>query len=222
MGTLLTGFVLVPWLGLVRALGLLAIAGTLLGAVAMWRGGRGAYERDRRGAAATTIVVLTPHDKLARLLADARGGTVVFYAEDAGGTVTVLEQRVTVGSFRRLYIQGVSNSGDALTSQRYMRLQSLLPLVIHRNQPSSALVVGYGTGITAGALLADPGLQTRVVAELLPSVVRAGSLFSGTLGAATDPRLDVRIGDGRQELQRHSQRYDLITLEPPPPSAAAS
>ncbi len=169
---------------------------------------------------AIAIVTLTPHDKLARLLADARGGTIVFYAEDTGGTVTVLEQRATVGSFRRLYIQGVSNSGDALTSQRYMRLQSLLPLVIHRGQPQAALVVGYGTGITAGALLADPGLQTRVVAELLPSVVRAGGLFSGNLGAATDPRLDIRIGDGRQELQRRSQRYDLITLEPPPPSAA--
>ena len=101
-----------------------------------------------------------------------------------------------------------------------MRLQSLLPLVIHRGEPRTALVVGFGTGITAGALLADPGLKTRVVAELLPSVVRAGSLFSGNLGAATDPRLDIRIGDGRQELLRRSQRYDLITLEPPPPSAA--
>ena len=26
--------------------------------------------------------------------------------------------------------------------------------------------------------------------------------------------------DGRRELQRSDQRYDLITLEPPPPSAA--
>ena len=34
------------------------------------------------------------------------------------------------------------------------------------------------------------------------------------------PRLEIRIGDGRQELLRRSQRYDLITLEPPPPSAA--
>jgi hypothetical protein len=80
--------------------------------------------------------------------------------------------------------------------------------------------VGFGTGITAGALLAAPDLQTRVVAELLPSVVRAGPLFSGNLGAASDARLEIRIGDGRQELQRRSQRYDLITLEPPPPSAA--
>jgi hypothetical protein len=50
--------------------------------------------------------------------------------------------------------------------------------------------------------------------------VRAAALFSGNQGAATDPRIEIRIGDGRQELLRRSERYDLITLEPPPPSAA--
>jgi spermidine synthase len=218
-GTLLTGFVLVPSFGLVRSLGLLAIVGALVGAVALRRGGGG-----RIGAAVMVIAVgflaLTPRDKLAALLAEKRGGTLVYYAEDTGGTVAVLEQEANRGSFRRLYIQGVSNSGDAMTSRRYMRLQALLPLVIHRGEPRTALVVGFGTGITAGALLADPGLTARVVAELLPSVVRASTFFSGNLGAAKDPRLEIRIGDGRQELLRRSQSYDLITLEPPPPSAA--
>ena len=189
-GTLLTGFVLVPRLGLVRSLGSLAVAGTLLGAVAVVRGGRG-----RRGAwlGATAMVLavvalaFTPRDKLAALLAEKRGGRLVFYAEDTGGTVAVLEQAAADASFRRLYIQGVSNSGDAPTSVRYMRLQALLPLLIHKGEPRSALVVGFGTGITAGALLADPGLKTRVVAELLPSVVRAASVFSGNLGALDGP-----------------------------------
>jgi spermidine synthase len=217
VGTLVTGFVLVPWLGLVRSLGLLAIAGALLGAVAVLKGGGG-----RIGATVLAAVALglTPRDKLAIVLAEKRGGTLVFYAEDTGGTVAVLEQGAARGSFRRLYIQGVSNSGDVLTSSRYMRLQALLPLLIHGGEPRSALVVGFGTGITAGALLAHPALETRVVAELLPSVVRAATFFSGNLGAATDPRLEIRIGDGRHELLRRSQRYDLITLEPPPPSAA--
>jgi spermidine synthase len=223
-GTLVTGFVLVPWLGLVRTLAALAVAGALLGALAVLRGGRG-----RTGAwvgatamvlAAAVLGVAIPRDKLAALLAEKRGGRLVFYSEDTGGTVAVLEQGKAEASFRRLYIQGVSNSGDALTSLRYMRLQALLPLLIHKGEPRSALVVGFGTGITAGALLTDPALQTRVVAELLPPVVRGGAFFTGNLGAPTDPRLEIRIGDGRQELLRRSERYDLVTLEPPPPSAA--
>jgi spermidine synthase len=224
-GSLLTGFVLVPRLGLVRSLGLLALAGAALGASAVLR------SRAPRAvpiAAALVAVVgalalATPRDRLGRLLAQARGGTLVFYEEDVAGTVAVLEQSKRTRAdetFRRLYIQGVSNSGDAPTSLRYMRLQALLPLLVHSGEPRSALVVGFGTGITAGALLPYPGLESRVVAELLPAVVRAGRLFAGNFGAAQDPRIEVRIGDGRHELLRRDQRYDVITLEPPPPSAA--
>ena len=224
-GTLLTGFFLVPAVGLIRSLGILAVAGALVGAVAIARS-----DRPRAGAVALGLVVLvavtaalTPRDRLARLLAEERGGRLVFYEEDAGGTVAVLEQRTTAGrgvDFRRLYIQGVSNSGDALSSLRYMRLQALLPLLIHPGEPRSVLVVGFGTGITAGALLVDPALEDRVVSELLPAVVEAGAHFAGNFDASRDSRLEIRIGDGRHELLRRSQRYDLITLEPPPPSAA--
>jgi spermidine synthase len=219
-GTLLTGFVLVPWLGLVRSLGCLAIVGAVLGGLAIVRAERGRLTALVLVALPVAIVALTPRDTLATLLADKRGGTLVFYAEDTGGTVAVLEQSTTGAAFRRLYIQGVSNSGDALPSLRYMRLQALLPLIVHPRTPRSALVLGFGTGITAGALLAYPPLERRVVAELLPSVVKAGPLFAGNLGAATDPRIAIRIGDGRHELLRADEQYDVITLEPPPPSAA--
>ncbi|MHC4958195.1 MAG: fused MFS/spermidine synthase [Planctomycetota bacterium] len=214
-GTFLTGFVAVPVLGLMRTLGALAVAAAVVGAIAITRGGRPRLAWVPVAAAILAAVVI-PHDQLARRLAAMRGGTLVFYEESAGGTVAVLEQR----AFRRLYIQGVSNSGDALPSLRYMRLQALLPLMIHRGEPRSALVIGLGTGITSGALLAYPALERRVCAELLPAVVRAAPLFQGNLGAATDPRLEIRLRDGRRELLASDERYDLITLEPPPPSAA--
>ncbi|MCB1008109.1 MAG: fused MFS/spermidine synthase [Acidobacteria bacterium] len=224
VGTLLAGFLLVPALGLVRALGALALAGALLGALAIVRGA-GPKGRSRALAAAAVAavlvpVLLTPRDLLARLLAEEKGGELVFYREDVGGTVAVLEQAASADSFRRLYIQGVSNSGDAPTSLRYMRLQALLPLLVHAGEARSSLVVGFGTGITVGALLPAPGLERRVVAELLAAVVAAGPSFAGNLGAATDPRIEIRIGDGRHELLARTQRYDLVTLEPPPPSAA--
>jgi spermidine synthase len=81
-------------------------------------------------------------------------------------------------------------------------------------------VIGLGTGITAGALLPYPGLERRVVAELLPAVLRAVPQFKGNFGVSTDPRMDIRLHDGRRELLRSDERYDLVTLEPPPPSAA--
>ncbi|ASW00439.1 fused MFS/spermidine synthase [Paraburkholderia aromaticivorans] len=223
-GTLLAGFLLVPVLGLVHALAALAVLAGAVGALAVWRG-----EGVRRGArwgvpvltaATLCAVLLTPSERLATLLAAARGGNLVAYEESAGGTVAVVAQGAGQKQFRRLYIQGVSNSGDAMTSLRYMRLQALLPLLVHRHTPRSALVIGLGTGITGGALLRWPGLDQRVVAELLPAVVRAAPQFNGNYGVSTDPRVDIRLRDGRRELLRNSERYDLITLEPPPPSAA--
>jgi len=223
-GTVVTGFILVPQFGLVATLAILAVAAALLGFLAAMRG-TSSWHGTRRATlavsvAAVGLAVLVPTDRLATMLLDARGGTMAFYKEGRGGTVAVLQQSAGEKEFRRLYIQGVSNSGDAMTSLRYMRLQALLPLIIHSGDPKSALVIGFGTGITSGALLRFPGLEQRVVAELLPEVVQAAESFQGSFGAATDPRLEIRMHDGRRELLRSEQAYDLITLEPPPPSAA--
>ena len=224
VGTVITGFVLVPRFGMVKTLAILAIIAAMLGLLAAMRGTSGF-----RFARWSTIVIvimavgaalLTPSDRFASLLAAGRGGKMVFYEEGRGGTVAVLEQTAGQKRFRRLYIQGVSNSGDAMPSLRYMRLQALLPLIIHNGEPKSALVIGLGTGITAGAMLRFPGLEQRVIAELLPEVLQAATNFQGNFGAATDSRLDIRLRDGRRELLSNEQTYDLITLEPPPPSAA--
>ncbi len=224
LGTAITGFVLIPALGLVQTLAVLATAAALVGAVAALRERR----TDSRvwiaalaiSAATCATALLLPSDRLAKLLPGARGASLTFYDEGLGGTVAVVERNSGRNRFRRLYIQGVSNSGDAMPSLRYMRMQALLPLIIHNREPKSALVIGFGTGITAGALLTYPGLERRVVAELLPSVIRAAPNFDGSFRASTDPRLEIRLRDGRRELLRNPDRYDLITLEPPPPSAA--
>lgn len=222
-GAVLTGFVLVPQLGLMRTLALLALTAAAIGLIAvLWR------RQGRTGLAVTIaalgaiclLAALIPADKLARLLPAAGKGEIVFYEEGRGATVAVVEQKGGKGTFRRLYIQGVSNTGDSLPSLRYMRLQALLPLIIRQSQPKSVLVIGLGTGITAGAMLNYAGLERRVAAELLPGVARASAFFAGNYGADRDTRLDIRLRDGRRELLQSADAYDLITLEPPPPSAA--
>jgi spermidine synthase len=225
LGTLISGFVLVPLLGLMRTLGVLAVIAASIGAVAVFRAHIKTpmirYAVVFIAAVSLLLIVLVPRDRLAQALTVARGGgQVVFYQESAAGTVAVLQESRENGDFHRLYIEGVSNSGDAMPSLRYMRLQALLPLIISQQTPKSALVIGYGTGITSGALLAVDSLEKRVCVELLPGVVQASRFFRGNFSAANDPRLQIRMGDGRQELLRSRDRYDLITLEPPPPSAA--
>jgi len=224
VGSVLAGFVLVPWIGVIHTLGVLAVASGVVALLAV-AFGTGVHRFARVAVPLLAVVTLivavaTPADRLAALLAKTRGGQLVFYEESRGATVAVVEQGKARQPFRRLYIQGVSNSGDTMTSLRYMRLQALLPLLIHNGNPKSTLVIGLGTGITAGALLQYPGLEHRVVAELLPAVVRAAPSFQGNYGVTGDSRVDIRLRDGRRELLQSTQRYDLITLEPPPPSAS--
>jgi len=191
-GTLVTGFVLVPLLGMMHTLGLLAVIAAAVGALAVFRAQAGIrairYAVISAGVLSLLLAVLVPRDRLARALTVARGGgQVVFYQESAAGTVAVLQENRGNGEFHRLYIEGVSNSGDAMPSLRYMRLQALLPLIISQQTPKSALVIGYGTGITAGTLLAVDSLEKRVCVELLPGVVKASRFFRGNFSAATDP-----------------------------------
>jgi predicted membrane-bound spermidine synthase len=222
-GVTLTGFVLIPAVGLVRTLGILAVIAAGVGIIAVWRGPK--VSRKMRvvviSVAALTLAtasLLSP-SRLADLMPGAGQGRLVFYQEGRAGTVAVIQQGKADRAFNRLYIQGVSNTGDAMPSLRYMRLQALIPLLIHRGTPRSALVIGFGTGITVGAMLRYADMQRPVVAELLPEVLAAAPLFRGSYQAINDPRLDIRLRDGRRELLSNDQRYDVITLEPPPPSA---
>ena len=223
-GTVVTGFVLVPALGLAGSLGALAFVAAMIGAVAIAREGSFHFKSAIPAAGLVILVagfvMVLPRDRLATLLISDRGGELVFYEESPAGTVAVIEQAASQGTYRRLYIQGVSNTGDAMPSRRYMRLQALIPLIVHPREPRSALVIGLGTGITGGALLTDPKLERRLCVEFLGSVVEAAPFFQGNFGAGTDPHLEIRIADGRHELMRSEERFDVINLEPPPPAAA--
>jgi len=82
VGTMIVGFVLIPTIGLVRSLAALAIAAGGVGVVAAMRSSAG----NRPGRWATVIVaaaavvstLIIPPDRLATLLAQARGGSLVF------------------------------------------------------------------------------------------------------------------------------------------------
>jgi len=223
VGTGLTGFVLIPRMGLVHSLAALAGLAVVVGAIAIGQSTQRSAARLAIGGAVLSVIglgVITPGNTFAQMLTLQHPGQLTFYQESVGATVAVIEQPTKTDSFHRLYIQGVSNTGDAFPSLRYMRLQSLLPLTIHSGEPKSALIVGLGSGITSGSLLAYSALERSVVIELLPAVVEAASVFNGNFDVTHDPRMTVQVSDGRHALLRSPETFDLITLEPPPPSAA--
>ena len=120
------------------------------------------------------------------------------------------------GMNKRLLVNGIGIT--YLTPMT--KLMAHLPLASLDHVPKSALVVCFGMGTTYRSLLSWD-IQTTAV-ELVPSVPRLFSYYHPDGPALLrSPLSRVVIDDGRRYLERSSEPYDVITIDPPPPVEAA-
>ncbi|MFT3776104.1 MAG: fused MFS/spermidine synthase [Minicystis sp.] len=84
-----------------------------------------------------------------------------------------------------------------------------------------ALVIGLGTGSSAGWLGAVPTLDRVDVVELEPAILRVARDAAVVNQAVLDnPRVRVTIGDAREVLLTTRERYDIVFSEPSNPYRA--
>ena len=84
-----------------------------------------------------------------------------------------------------------------------------------------SLVIGLGTGSTAGWLGAVPGMEATDVVELEPAILDVARICQPVNhGAMDNPRVHVTIGDAREALMAGRSKYDLILSEPSNPYRA--
>lgn len=115
---------------------------------------------------------------------------------------------------RSLRVDGKVVATTAPVDLRLQRLLGAVPGLLH-GEVRSALVIGLGTGMTAGSLLALPSLERLVVVEISSAVVEVSRRFDPwTLGLFEDPRVEHVLGDGGHHLARTGERFDLITSDP--------
>jgi spermidine synthase len=109
-----------------------------------------------------------------------------------------------------------SARGDAATQV----MGGLVGGILHPS-PKSALVIGLGTGSTAGWLGSVPGIERVDVVELEP-VIRAvaGACRSVNRDVLQNPKVHIIIGDAREVLLTSRQTYDIIFSEPSNPYRA--
>ncbi|MGH9335908.1 MAG: fused MFS/spermidine synthase, partial [Vicinamibacteria bacterium] len=99
-----------------------------------------------------------------------RQGDLLFHREDEVATVSVRK----VASRISLAIDGkvdATNSEDMLTQ----RMLAHLPLLLHRD-PKDVLVIGLGSGVTAGSALTHP-IESLEAVEISKGVVEASAFF---------------------------------------------
>jgi spermidine synthase len=140
---------------------------------------------------------------------------------DAGSILYAGEGRhdfiaVSRGPVGQLYYHAAGKV-QASTVPEDMRLQLLLAHLSHLvpARPARALVIGCGAGITAGALSTGPGVEHITMAEIEPLVPMVAAAYFGDYNhqILQDPRVFLRLDDGRHVLATTRETFDVITTD---------
>ncbi len=193
----------------------------LCGALVRWDPALLAVGRYQRFGALAPVLAQTGWlDALVRgpaLLRRFQGNTeLLFSGEDITGSVAVARTTDPLGGKELVLLSSgkpdASTRGDLGTQV----LCAHFPLVFHP-RPRRVMVLGLGSGITAGEVLHYP-VETVDVVEISPRVVEAGRFFTPwNNGVLSDPRSRVLVQDGRVHLEMTDRKYDVIISEPSNP-----
>lgn len=100
------------------------------------------------------------------------------------------------------------------------KMMAHMPMAFLQRPPKNALTICFGMGTTFRSLLSW-GVPTTAV-ELVPSVPRMFWYYhSDGAQLLQSPLAHVVIDDGRRYLERSSETFDVIAIDPPPPIEAA-
>lgn len=106
--------------------------------------------------------------------------------------------------------------GDAAT----VVMAPLIGAALHP-APRQGLVIGLGTGSSAGWLAAVEGMERVDVVELEPAMVEFAALCGAVNHEALDdPRVALTLGDAREFVQTRDARWDVVMSEPSNPYRA--
>jgi spermidine synthase len=109
-----------------------------------------------------------------------------------------------------------NSRGDAATQV----MGGLIGAALHP-QPRRALVIGLGTGSTAGWLAAIPSMERVDVVELEPAILHVAEVCTPVNhDVLSNPKVHVAIGDAREFLLTSRDKYDIIFSEPSNPYRA--
>jgi spermidine synthase len=239
LGALATGFILVPFLGLqksyVCSIALPLLMGIiLLGMVLRW----GIVLRGVASVIATICLVIVgifwnPWDpqivtsglylygysiKENKSQADnimdyfRSSRRVIFYREGIEGVVSV-KQRMDQEKYLSVNGKVDASTGRDMITQK---LLAHIPMITHPN-PKKVMIVGWGSGCTAGAASLYP-LETLDVVEIEPAVFETNLFFAEVNQRVyNDPRFHMIYKDGRNVLLTTPFHYDVIISEPSNP-----
>jgi len=211
LGPLFAGFVLLPLISEHWALTAFAIPWLILGLHPSWSSAQSdappvRYSRPAYTLAAVAVLLVVFTQDLRGIYPQGR------VLRDNTATVIATGQ----GLRKHLLVNGVGMTGLSPVT----KIMAHLPLAFLDHKPQNALAICFGMGTTYRSLRSWDISTTAV--ELVPSVPKMFSYFHADAAQVlSSSQSHIVIDDGRRFLERSSDRYDVITIDPPPPVEAA-
>ncbi len=220
-GSLLVGLLALQRLGTATSFRLLVLAGLAFAAVGL------VYEGRRFALAAVALVLLAAflpggEELWRRLHGQTDPAERSLFEEDATGVVALVTRN---GVRHRLSVNGKGNSW--LPFGGVHTVLGALPAIVHP-APRRVAVVGLGSGDTAWAAGCRRETQSVTVFEISSPQPRLLRRFAAQepLGELRtflrDPRVELRLEDGRRALEASPAAYDTIETDAIWPEAAGS
>jgi spermidine synthase len=207
LGSLLTGFVLIPFAGMWNTTLLLVNMSLLIAVFMLLRRRRFAWPGWAfllLAFAGANLLVFSDSKTFYKQMGDL---DLVYYAEGLSGTVTALETR----GYRGLFVDGQNVSGTDRVLLADSKMLAHLPLLLN-DDPRAALTVGYGTGTTSGSMLQHDVSVYAV--EIEEKILEAAPLFRDVNRASyADPALNVVLDDARNYIDFTDERFDVIVTD---------
>ena len=140
-----------------------------------------------------------------------RSHELLFYRH--GPTASVAVQQIE--RFRLLKINGKTDASNGPGDVATQLLLGHLPFLA--SDARRVAVIGWGSGMTVGAVLRH-AVERVDAFEIEPAVIEASRFFEPENGKPLeDDRVELILGDARNELRRGTEDYDLIISEPSNP-----
>lgn len=137
---------------------------------------------------------------------------VVYFKEGNNATISVRKGE----NYLALRTNGkvdASNRDDMITQLTV----GWLPGFYHPN-PKDALVIGYGSGVTVGAVTSIKDIENIDCVEIEPAVYGAGPWFSSiNRRSYENPKVHLIFNDARNYMNTTRKQYDIIISEPSNP-----
>lgn len=155
---------------------------------------------------------------------------LIFYREGHSSTVAVVDgipkqgkdKATPMKGTRAIVVNGKIVASDSPPDMAHQLLLGHVPVLLHPN-PKSALVIGYGAGVTLGAVSVHRDIEELILVDIEPAVLESGSLFRHVNDdVLNDPRLEIIVQDGRNFIKTTTRKFDVITADPVHPWAAGS